>query len=556
MRFPYPRRSDPDELGFRPERSDITYPAIPHSAPQPPDHLIDDVGHGAPVRDPAFDPLRDQLLQRDLALLEVAVGRALFHGRQAAHPPDDLEAPPLQQERLPRAFFGPRQHRAHHHRLGTGGQRLDRVARVLDAAVRNHGDVAGAPHGIDDRGDLRDADARHDARRTDGARTDPDLHRIDAALDERARARFGGDVARDELGVRKGVAQAGHRVEDPLAMAMRRVHDDDVAPGIDQRLRAGAGIGCPAHGSRDAQPAMLVLVGVGVLPAFEDVLDGDQALEEALLIDDRQLFDAVFRENALGFIERCADRRRDQLLLGHDVPNRPVELPLELEIAIGDDADQLAGAVDDRHAGNLEAHHQLLRFAQRAVGAERDRVHDHPRFATLYAVYLGRLAVDRHVLVDHADPTQPRHADRHLGFGDGVHGSGDDRNVERNLAREAAGDGHATGMHRRVTGHEQDVVKSEGDVGSEGSHGGSYWGGFVSSTCFSGFFFASSTAAFPAATTPSKNRPALPTSSIVPLMIVTGTRPARMVSSSVSPTFWNAGAPAARCEYFDSSNPM
>src|SRR5256886_5136941 len=154
-----------------------------------------------------------------------------------------------------------------------------------------------------------------------------------------------------------------------------------------------------------------------------------------------------------------------------------------------------------------------------SVGAERDRVHDHPRFAALDAVDLRGLAVDRHVLVDHADPAQARHADRHLRLGDGIHGGGDNRDVQRNGASEAAGDGDVAGMHRRVTGHEQDVVKGEGDVGSEGSHLGSYWGGFVSSTWFSagaGFRFASSTAAFPAAASPSKNFPALPTASIAP----------------------------------------
>src|SRR5512145_591688 len=125
-------------------------------------------------------------------------------------------------------------------------------------------------------------------------------------------------------------------------------------------------------------------------------------------------------------------------------------------------------------------------------------------------------------------------------------------------------------MDRRVTRHEQDVVEREGDVGPEGSHLESYSAGFVSSTGFvsmetglvstdfasAGFFFASSTAALPAAASPPRNRPALPTASIVPRMMFTGTRPARIVSSRVSATFWNAGAPAARCEYFDSRNSM
>src|SRR6266508_2703819 len=111
MRFTQPRSRDPNELCFGPERSDVTYPAIPHSAPQPANQLIDDVGDRAAVGDAPFDSLGDELLQGDFAFLEIAVRRALFHGRQAAHPADDLEPPPFEQERLARALLGPGQHR-------------------------------------------------------------------------------------------------------------------------------------------------------------------------------------------------------------------------------------------------------------------------------------------------------------------------------------------------------------------------------------------------------------------------------------------------------------
>src|SRR5437016_8330349 len=109
MRFTQSRGRDPDELCFRVQRSDVTYPAIPHSAPQPTDHLEDDVGNRAAVGDSPLYPLRDELLQRDLTLLEIAVGRALFHGGQAAHAANHLEAPALQETRLARTLLRPRQ---------------------------------------------------------------------------------------------------------------------------------------------------------------------------------------------------------------------------------------------------------------------------------------------------------------------------------------------------------------------------------------------------------------------------------------------------------------
>src|SRR5438128_1321210 len=45
-----------------------------------------------------------------------------------------------------------------------------------------------------------------------------------------------------------------------------------------------------------------------------------------------------------------AAARGHQLVLGHRLADRPVELALELQIAVGDDADQLAVRVHDRDA--------------------------------------------------------------------------------------------------------------------------------------------------------------------------------------------------------------
>src|SRR5207237_546706 len=160
------------------------------------------------------------------------------------------------------------------------------------------------------------------------------------------------------------------------------------------------------------------------------------------------------------------------------------------------------------------------------------------------------LAVHRHVLVDHPDAAFARHRDGHLRLGDGVHGGGDERNVEGKLAGEAGAGVDVARMDARVPRQQQHVVEREGDGRTEGSHGESYWPGGVSSTFSVAFSFsaafcdASSTAALPAAATFSSSRPAFPTASIVPLMMFTGTRPARSVSSSVAAARSNAGAPA------------
>src|SRR5207249_1011357 len=81
----------------------------------------------------------------------------------------------------------------------------------------------------------------------------------------------------------------------------------------------------------------------------------------------------------------------------------------------------------------------------RPVRAQRDGVQDHPRLAALDAVHLRRLAVDGHVLVEHADAALARDRHRHLRLRDGVHRGGDERDVEGDAAGEVAAHVHVPG---------------------------------------------------------------------------------------------------------------
>ena len=127
-------------------------------------------------------------------------------------------------------------------------------------------------------------------------------------------------------------------------------------------------------------------------------------------------------------------------------------------------------AVHDRHARDLEPPHERVRLAERPVGPERDRVQDHPALAALDPVDLGRLALDGHVLVKHADAAGPRHGDGHVGLGDGVHGGGDERNVQGDGAGEAAAGRDLARMNGRIPRHEEDVVEGEAGLGTDDAH--------------------------------------------------------------------------------------
>ena len=115
---------------------------------------------------------------------------------------------------------------------------------------------------------------------------------------------------------------------------------------------AGAGdrVGTAADRGGHPKPPVLILVGVRILPPLEDVLNGDEPLEHALGVHHRQLLDPVTGQDPLRLLQAGADRGRDQLVLGHHLAERLVEVALELEVAVGNDPDQPALAVDDRNA--------------------------------------------------------------------------------------------------------------------------------------------------------------------------------------------------------------
>ena len=138
---------------------------------------------------------------------------------------------------------------------------------------------AAAETTVEDRGHLGNADARDDPRGADAPRPDAHLDGVGPGVDHRLGRRGGRDVAGDELDVAEPL-QLPHHLEHALRVAVRRVDDEDVDVGRDERLRAFDRVAADADRGADAQPAALVLARVRVLDLLLDVLDGDQALEE------------------------------------------------------------------------------------------------------------------------------------------------------------------------------------------------------------------------------------------------------------------------------------
>ena len=251
-------------------------------------------------------------------------------------------------------------------------------------------------------------------------------------------------------------------------MAMGGVDDQKIDARVDELHRALEALVAGRRGSGDAQAALIVLDGIGVGDGLLHVLDGDQADTIAVDVDDQQFLDTVLVQEALGIALADALAYRHQVVARHQLVDLLVRVRGKAHVAIGENADQLAGSpaacaavLDDGNAGNLGLLHQVERVGQRRLGADGDRIDHHAAFIGLDQPHFLGLPVLIEVAVDDAHAARLRHGDGHRGLGHGVHGRAEDRQVELDIARHTSADvgiGRKDGGARRLKQH---VVEGE-----------------------------------------------------------------------------------------------
>ena len=90
----------------------------------------------------------------------------------------------------------------------------------------------------------------------------------------------------------------------------------------------------------------------------------------------------MLMQQALGFVLADALAHRNERVLRHQLRYFLPPVGSKAYIAIGEDADELAGpaiaaAFDDGDAGNVILLHQCQRVGERRVGMDGDRIHHH-----------------------------------------------------------------------------------------------------------------------------------------------------------------------------------
>ncbi len=205
----------------------------------------------------------------------------------------------------------------------------------------------------------------------------------------------------------------------------------------------------------DAQATVFVLARARKVGGLLEVLHRDHALELEVVTDDEHLLDAMLVQRlehiVLGGVLGHGD---EALLRRHDRRHGRIELGLEAQVAVRDDADHLAAA-DHGHAADAARAREIEHLANGHLGRDGDRVADHATLEFLDLGDFGSLRLGRHVPVNDTDAAFLRHGDGEARFGDRIHGSRQDRQAEADAACEAGGEVDFPEQNRRIGGHQQ-----------------------------------------------------------------------------------------------------
>ena len=170
----------------------------------------------------------------------------------------------------------------------------------------------------------------------------------------------------------------------------------------------------------------------------------------------------------LGLVLLYSLAHRDQPLAGHQFVDLLARIGGKAHVAVGEDADEAAGrlaaetgVLDHGNAGNAVRLHQFERIGQGRIGADGDRIDHHAALELLdLANFLG-LRGRVEIAVNDAHAAGLRHGDGEARLGHRVHGRGEDRQRQVNVARDRRADNGLARHDFRVAGLQEHVVKGK-----------------------------------------------------------------------------------------------
>ena len=222
------------------------------------------------------------------------------------------------------------------------------------------------------------------------------------------------------------------------------------------RIRRDADAGC------HPEAALAVLAGIRVYLFLYYILIGNESHEASVRIDHRNLLHLVLLEHlhhvaALGLTVAQGDKSFGS----HHFLYLDGEIRLEAYVAVRDYSHQHTVGIYDRNAPDMVLGHYPEGVSYCLVLGDGYRIVDHSVLCPLDQTHLGGLGLDGHILVNDTYSTLPCKSDGHCGFSHGIHCSGDNWNVERDVAGKTAFEAHFPRKNFRIRRNQQYVVEGE-----------------------------------------------------------------------------------------------
>jgi len=327
---------------------------VPHTGTETADELVDIRPQGAAQRHHPFDSFGYQLDVTVNIRLEVTVLAPFLHGADGAHAAVALVGAALVEDGITGGLFRPGKKGADHDDIRAGSNRLCQVAGIFDSAVGNnrHTIAFRDPGAVADRRNLRHADTGNNAGRTDGARTDPHLDGIGTRLDQRFGSFGSGNIAGNDLKPGEIGLGRGNRFDYPLGVAVGGIDHYYIHTGFYQSLNTFFHVRSRTHSRAHTQTTKGVLAGIGVFSYLFNILDGDEPFEKTVLINHQQFLHPGMFQMLLGLFQGGTHRNRHQVFLRHPLGNKGIQIRFKAEVAVGENTDQLAVGLGDRHTGD------------------------------------------------------------------------------------------------------------------------------------------------------------------------------------------------------------
>ena len=260
-------------------------------------------------------------------------------------------------------------------------------------------------------------------------------------------------------------------------MASGGVDEQGISTGIDDSLGASHELRARAHGGAAAQTPEFVLGGFLESFALADIGIRNQAGQAAVLVDKRELFDAVGEKNLAGFLLSGLGGAGDETAHGgHHIGHGELVEVMAIHhahIAAGDDADEHIALGHHGQAGETVLEHDALHAAQAHIAGHGERLGDNGVLETLHLGHHGGLVIDAVVAVNHTQTAFAGHGNGHVHLGHRVHRCGKNRKAQRETSAELGRRVGLAGKNCAQAGKQKHIVKCKSKLNF--CHSGDYY---------------------------------------------------------------------------------